>query len=173
MWNPTNSSGRDDRLQAMADAVPTARYTPINRPAGTCNCGCNRRHDVLYLGYAVQEVAPGELLQLLRYAPAEDDIPSPAAYLPCGRYLIAYSVNASAAEPASSDTATLGIAPQINGVSFPRGGSFATVPNDGSAALTSTFVAVMPNAVNTLSFVNTGALNTSYQLLNVTITRLT
>ena len=173
MWNPTNSGGRNSRLQAMADAVPMARYAPINRPEGTCSCGCSRRHDVLYLGYAVQETAPGEQLQLLRYGPAEDDMPSPAAYLPCGRYLIAYSVNASAAEPAASDTATLGIAPQINGVTFSRGGSFATVPHDGSGPLTSTFVAALPNAVNTLSFVNTGGLKTAYQLLNITVTRLT
>ena len=133
----------------------------------------DRTGDVRYFGYAVQQVAPAGELLMARYCPAEDTEPSPTVYLPGGRYLIAYSVNASAAEPAASDTATLGIAPQINGVTFSRGGSFATVPHDGSGPLTSTFVAVLPNAVNTLSFVNTGGLKTAYQLLNITVTRLT
>ncbi|HIS64290.1 MAG TPA: hypothetical protein IAA83_02830 [Candidatus Avoscillospira avistercoris] len=132
----------------------------------------DRTGDVRYFGYAVQQVAPAGELLMARYCPAEDTEPSPTVYLPGGRYLIAYSVNASAAEPAASDTATLGIAPRFNGVPFPRGGSFATVPDDGSAPLNSTFVITLPRAVNTLSFTNTGSLNTSYQLLNVTVSRL-
>ena len=85
---------------------------------------------------------------------------------------MAYSVNASAAPGAAAGGATLGVAPAVNGVAFPRGGSFATVPDGGSAALSSSFVVSMPNAVNTLGFYNTGALTTSYQLFNATVERL-
>ena len=132
----------------------------------------DRTGDVRYFGYAVQQVAPAGELLMARYCPAEDTEPSPTVYLPGGRYLVSYSVNASAAQAVPSSTATLGIAPAINGVAFPRGGSFATVPADGSAALSSTFVATLPNAVNTLGFYNTGALTTSYQLLNIAVSRL-
>ena len=89
--------------------------------------------------------------------------------LPAGRFVITYSVNASAANAAAG--ATLGIAPQINGVAFPRGGSFATVPAGGSAALSASFIATLTNPVNVLRFYNTGADATTYQLLNISITR--
>lgn len=170
------------RLQSAADSVPSQRYVPLQTPSSACGCnsgcgcgcGCGSRHggDARYYGYAAQEVAPGASLMLSRYSPSDDCDPSEMVYLPGGRYAVTYSVNASAAQAGASNTVTLGIAPQINGVAFPRGGSFATVPDDGSGTLSSTFIVSLPNAVNTLGFYNTGTLNTSYQLLNVTVTRV-
>ena len=198
----SNSSGCNRRawMQAAADAIPMRRYVAEQSTSSGCccscggsscgcsscnscgcdscsscgcgSCGCAGQADVTYYGFAAQETASGASLSFSRYSPAEDASPSTAAYLPGGRYLVSYSVNASAAQAVSSSTATLGIAPAINGVAFPRGGSFATVPADGSAALSSTFVATLPNAVNTLGFYNTGALTTSYQLLNIVVSRL-
>lgn len=165
------------RLQAAADAVPTRRYAPVQQNRSACGCGCGNScggacTDARYFGYPNQEVAPGDSLLLSRYFPPEDAESSEAICLPCGRYLVTYSVNASAAEPGASDTVTLGVAPVVNGVAFPRGGSFATVPDDGSGTLASTFMICLPRAVNTVGFYNTGALRTSYQLLNVSVTRV-
>ena len=162
-----------NRLQAAADAVPMRRYAPAQtccRPS--CGCGCGSRPEARYYGYPNQETEPGGSLLLSRYFPADDGAASELLCLPCGRYLVTYSVNASAAEPGASNTVTLGVAPVVNGVAFPRGGSFATVPDDGSGTLSSTFLVSLPQAVNTLGFYNTGALRTDYQLLNVSIVRV-
>ncbi len=170
-----SASCRRERLQAIADAIPMQRYVPEQTSPSCCcpSCSGESGREVRYFGYAAQEAASGASLLLARYSPADEAAAATSVYLPCGRYLIAYSVNASAVQPpAASTTATLGIAPQINGVAFPRGGSFATVPADGSGVLSSAFVVTLPNAVNTLGFYNTGSLNTAYQLLNVTVTRL-
>lgn len=71
----------------------------------------------------------------------------------------------------------MGILPRINGVDFPRGGSFATVAygvDTHSTTLTSSFVVSLPNAANTVSFVSTtqSQFTTDFQLLNITVTRV-
>lgn len=189
------------RLQAIADAIPVRRYTsqiPTGSGCNSCNscgchscgchsCGCNGCHSchscnscgcngggfdpcvqAQYYGYPVQEVAGGGALTFSRYSPPDDGEAVTGVLLPAGRFIISYSVNASAVDGTEE---TLGIAPQINGVAFPRGGSFATVPAGGSGTLSSSFIVTLTNQSNSLGFYNTGAANTSYQLLNISITR--
>jgi len=168
---------------------------PPPRP-DRCACAC-----VQYFSHPDQVVPSGGNLIFSRSEPDCDgpaSAPSDAAHLPCGLYLVTYAVNASAslsmplsagpaerAESAASEeklagllTSTLGIAPKLNGVPFPRGGSFATIPfsliNTYSTTLASTFLVPLRKAVNTLGFYNTGAsiLPTEYQLLNITVSRV-
>ncbi len=144
------------------------------RPSACC-CGLNE--GTLYLGHPTQTVGAGGNLVFSRYSPSSDAEPAATLTLPQGRYLITYSTNASTnattCRPADPTcTATLGIAPRINNVPFPRGGSFATVRAEGSSTLSSSFVINMPETANTLGFLNTGSLATTYQLLNVTVTRI-
>lgn len=147
-----------------------------------CNCGgTDGCSDVQYFGYPSQTVSAGGILTLSRFSPACDEDPASAISLPCGKYLISYSVNASAnlvrgTTPVPT-TVTMGILPRINGVDFPRGGSFATVAfgvDTHSTTLTSSFVVSLPNADNTVSFVSTtqSQFTTDFQLLNITVTRV-
>lgn len=145
-----------------------------------CNsCGCNDCHggcgcvqdpcvQAQYYGYPTQQAAGGGALVFSRYSPPDDGDAVSSILLPPGRFIISYSANASATDGAE---ATLGLAPQINGVAFPRGGSFATVPAGGSATLSTSFVVTLSNQSNALGFYNTGTANTTYQLLNISITR--
>ncbi len=148
--------------------------------AGLEDSACRRacsEEDVLYYGQATQNVPANATLILTRYAPAGSAEPQNAVTLPMGRYLITYAANASAMDagcPLSDPTCTVtvGLAPWINRANFPRGGSFATLRAEGSAALGSTFVVTLPNEQNAIGFYNPGPLDTNYQLLNVTITRV-
>lgn len=190
------------RLQAVADAIPVRRYVPQQSLTPACSCGCHcgcgchcscgcqdcscgcqngcscdcgsqsgdSCTQAQYFGHPTQEVAAGGSLIFSRYSPPEDADPAASLMLPCGKYLISYSVNASAA--GAADSATLGSHRRSTGWAFPRGGSFATVPAGGSAALSSSFIVSLSNAANTVSFYNTGALSTTYQLLNISVIRV-
>lgn len=141
-----------------------------------------------YFGYPNQVAPSNGDLMFLRYNPASTEEATTMVTLPRGTYQISYGVNGSPAKvtPPPGDTsetdplpvATVGIAPKINGVTFPRGGSFATIPYGfgtiGSAPLGSTFMVVLPQATNTVGFCNTAkdSFATDYQLLNITITRI-
>jgi len=161
-----------------ANAQTSAGDLPVNIMLGDAGCSrvCNEE-DVLYYGQATQNVPANATLIFTRYSPAGNAEPQNAIALPAGRYLIAYSVNASAMDagcPLSDPacTVTVGLAPWINRTNFPRGGSFATIRAEGSAALGSTFVVTLPNEQNAIGFYNPGPQDTNYQLLNVTITRI-
>lgn len=136
---------------------------------GSCGCGPDPCVQAQYYGYPTQQTAAGGSLVFSRYSPPDDGEAGTTLNLPAGRFLISYSVNAS--RTGAADAETLGVAPRINGVAFPRGGSFATVPAGGSAALSASFIVTLTNAVNTLGFYNTGAAETTYQLLNISIAR--
>ncbi len=162
-------------LQQTADAIPI-NITQGSEPA-MCNCACCDSDAVQYFGQAAQNVPAGTRLLLTRYFPAGDTASQTEVRLPRGRYLIAYSVNASAVsagcpinDPAC--TVTLGIAPRLNGEEFPRGGSFATIRAEGSAALSSNFVTSLGAEQNTVSLYNPSRQETNYQLLNMTISRV-
>ena len=132
----------------------------------TCCCGDG---PIRYYGAAAQDVAAGSPLSFSQYVPGGDGTAGTTVYLPGGRYRMAYSANASAVSGAA---ATLGLAPVINGVAYPRGGSFASVPAGSSASLSSTFVVTLPNAVNTLGFYNPGTEATRYQLFNAVVEKI-
>lgn len=149
-----------------------------------CGSGCIYSH---YFGHPNQMVAPGGDLVFSRYYPTSPAGPGTTLSLPKGTYLITYGVNASPAPaaPAASKaagfpvtSATLGLAPKINGEMFPRGGTFATVPLNtdiaSSAALSTSFIAPLSKTLNTIGFYNTSKepFATDYQLLNVTVTRV-
>lgn len=162
-------------LQQTADSIPM-NITQGSEPV-TCNCSCCDSDAVLYYGQATQNVPAGSQLILTRYSPAGDATPQSTVTLPRGRYLISYSVNASALNagcPMSdpSCTVTLGIAPRLNGENFPRGGSFATIRAEGSTTLSSTFVTSLNSDQNTLGFYNPSQHDINYQLLNITISRI-
>ncbi len=140
-----------------------------------------------YCGYPTQVVANDGDLMFLRYTPASTEEASTLMTLPRGTYQITCTVNASPAkvtpppETAEGDllpTATVGFAPKINGVLFPRGGGFATIPYGfgtiGSASLSGTCMVTLGQAVNTIAFTNTAKENfaTDFQLLNITITKI-
>ncbi len=159
------------------------RFT--RNPVETASVPCAQG---FYFGYPNQVAPCGGDLMFLRYHPASTEEATTMVTLPRGTYQISYGVNASPAKvtPPPGDTsetdplpvATVGIAPKINGVTFARGGSFATIPYGfgtiGSGPLGSTFMVVLPQATNTVGFCNTAKDNfaTDYQLLNITITRI-
>lgn len=162
-------------LQQTADAVPINIAQGTETPA--CSCSCCESDAVQYFGQATQNVPAGSQLLLTQYSPAGDATPQQAIRLPRGRYMISYSVNASAVnagcpmnDPAC--TVTLGIAPWLNRENFTRGGSFATIRAEGSTTLSSTFVVSLNNEQNNIGFYNPGQQDTNYQLLNVTIHRV-
>ena len=162
-------------LQRTADAIPI-KITQGSDPL-TCSCPCCESDAVQYYGQPTQNVPSGAQLLLTRYSPAGDGSPQQGIALPRGRYVITYGVNASALNASCpmndpSCTVTLGIAPRLNGENFPRGGSFATIRAEGSASLSSTFVASLNGDQNTLGFYNPSRSDINYQLLNVTTSRV-
>jgi len=167
-------------VQPAQNGNAAAGELPINIVLDDTSGGCRRvcsEEDVLYYGQATQNVPANATLIFTRYSPAGNAEPQNAITLPAGRYLIAYSANASAMDagcPLSDPacTVTVGLAPWINRMNFPRGGSFATIRAEGSATLGSTFVVTLPNEQNAFGFYNPGPQDTNYQLLNVTITRV-
>lgn len=176
-----NGSGGARAVMGQTTLQQTADAIPINITQGSeppyCNCACCEADSVLYFGQATQNVPSGASLILTRYSPAGDATPQRAVSLPRGRYLIAYSVNASAINagcPMSdpSCTVTLGIAPRLNGTDFPRGGSFATHRAEGSTTLSSNFVVSLSNDQNTVGFYNPSQQDVNYQLFNLTISRI-
>jgi len=179
---------------------PCCPPPPPDPCAGPCGGPCGRDGvRAWYFGHPDQVVPSGGDLVFSRYFPDRGGpapAPSNTANLPCGVYLVAWTVNASAslslpvgaggvAQSAASEeqlslwtTFTVGAAPVINGALFPRGGSFATIPfsiaDTYSAALAASFVVFLPNAVNTIGLRNTASavLPTDYQLLNLTALRV-
>ncbi len=162
-------------LQARADAVPM-NVTQGPQPPVDCCCACSGE-TVQYYGQASQNVRAGAQLIFTRYDPLGSGSSQTAVELPAGRYLVSYGVNASAlnANCERSDptcTVTVGIAPWINQVNFPRGGSFATFRAEGSEALGSSFIVDLTQQSNTIGFYNTSPFDVNYQLLNFTVSRV-
>lgn len=176
--NPYHVNGTGGARAVFGNLQQTADAVPINITQGSsapCSCACCEPDAVTYYGQARQNAPAGAKLLLTRYSPAGET--GQAVALPKGRYLVSYSVNASAVNPSCAIhdpacTATLGVAPWLNGEDFSRGGSFATIRAEGSAALGSTFVVALDGEENTIGLYNPGKEETNYQLLNMTISRL-
>lgn len=164
------------RMDSLLENADTSTYA--------CSSGCATAN---YFGHPNQLVSSGGELVFSRYYPTSPAGPATTLSLPRGTYLITYTVNASPAKatplgdapgafPVTS--ATLGLAPKLNGEPFPRGGSFATVPLNAdvaaSAALSGTFIAPMGKMLNTVGFYNTSKepFSTDYQLLNITVIKV-
>ena len=132
---------------------------------GGSHSGCVRAE---YYGYPTQVAAPNASLVFSRYLPAEDADASDVLTLPCGKYLVQYTANASVA--GSQAASPVALTPVINGVEFPRGASFATAPAGGSTTLSASFMVSLTDRCNTLSFRNTGIQATTYDLVNISLT---